>query len=116
MFPVPRLQCDLRQWTVLAACEYDRLGQFCGRGREPRGITVKYWEVWNEPNSPNMWMGTTAIMVTMAQHAYNIVKSINPDAVVTSSSRKASTPTSGSLPIFRAEAPHTPMFMPFMDT
>jgi hypothetical protein len=37
--------------------------------------TIKYWEVWNEPNSTNSWPGTTADMVAMAKAAYPIIKS-----------------------------------------
>jgi len=37
--------------------------------------SIKYWELWNEPNSPNSWAGTTAAMVAMAKAAYPIIKS-----------------------------------------
>jgi PKD repeat protein len=43
---------------------------------------VKIWEVWNEPEDPQYWTGTTSQLVTMAQHAYNIIKSIDPTATV----------------------------------
>jgi polysaccharide biosynthesis protein PslG len=35
---------------------------------------IKYWELWNEPNVPSFWSGTTAQMVAMAQAAYPIIK------------------------------------------
>jgi len=35
---------------------------------------IKYWELWNEPNSPNTWPGTTTDMVAMAKAAYPIIK------------------------------------------
>ncbi len=35
---------------------------------------IKYWELWNEPNSPNSWTGTAADMVAMAKVAYPIIK------------------------------------------
>jgi hypothetical protein len=43
---------------------------------------IKYWEVWNEPNSSNMWVGTNAQLVRMAQDAWTIIKSIDPAAVI----------------------------------
>jgi hypothetical protein len=43
---------------------------------------IKYWEVWNEPNAKNMWVGTNAQLVRMAQDAWTIIKSIDPLAVI----------------------------------
>lgn len=43
---------------------------------------IHYWELWNEPNLAKFYSGTTAQLVTMSQHAYNIIKSIDPTAVV----------------------------------
>jgi len=43
---------------------------------------IKVWEVWNEPNATNFWTGSNAQLVTMAQHAYNIIKSVDPNAIV----------------------------------
>ncbi len=47
-----------------------------------QGGRIKYWEIWNEWDSPEYWSGDTATMVTMAQHAYRIIKSIDPNALV----------------------------------
>ena len=47
---------------------------------------IKYWEIWNEPNSPNFWSGTTPQMVTMAQAAYPIIKAADPNNMVLSPS------------------------------
>jgi polysaccharide biosynthesis protein PslG len=47
---------------------------------------IKYWELWNEVNTPNYWVGDIPTMVTMAQHAYRIIKSIDPTAQVLSPS------------------------------
>ena len=44
--------------------------------------TIKYWELWNEPNASNFWAGTTAQMVTMAQDAYPIIKAGDSGAVL----------------------------------
>ena len=43
---------------------------------------IKYWEIWNEPQDPNFYCGSVTTMVTMAQQAYQIIKSINPGAMV----------------------------------
>jgi hypothetical protein len=45
---------------------------------------IKVWEIWNEPNASNFWTGTTSQLVTMAQRAYNIIKSVDPNAIVVS--------------------------------
>lgn len=44
-----------------------------------QGMAIRYYEVWNEPNSGNgYWHGTTAQMVTMAQTIYNAIKAVDP--------------------------------------
>ena len=43
---------------------------------------IKYWEIWNEPNGSNFYTGSVATMVTMQQHAYSIIKSIDSTAIV----------------------------------
>jgi hypothetical protein len=43
---------------------------------------VRYYELWNEPNVPTEFSGTVQQMVGMAQHAYGIIKSIDPAATV----------------------------------
>jgi hypothetical protein len=45
---------------------------------------IHYWELWNEPNDPEFYCGDTATMVTMAQQAYAIIKSMDPSAKVLS--------------------------------
>lgn len=51
---------------------------------------IKYWEIWNEPNNPSSYSGSIPTMVTLAQSAYQIVKSIDPSAVVLSPAVTAS--------------------------
>jgi hypothetical protein len=41
---------------------------------------IKYWELWNEPQDPTFYSGDIRSMVTMAQHARRIIKSIDPTA------------------------------------
>jgi hypothetical protein len=45
---------------------------------------IQYWELWNEPNDAQFYCGDVATMVTLAQHAYGIIKSIDPAAKVLS--------------------------------
>ncbi|MGH9431857.1 MAG: glycosyl hydrolase [Terriglobia bacterium] len=47
---------------------------------------IKYWEVWNEPDIPQLWNGTMAQTVRMAKDAYTIIKSLDPTATVTTPS------------------------------
>jgi PKD repeat protein len=47
---------------------------------------VKYWEIWNEPNDTHFWSGDIPTLVIMAQHAYQIIKSVDPNAVIVSPS------------------------------
>jgi hypothetical protein len=43
---------------------------------------IKYWELWNEPDQAASYCGDLASMVIMAQHAYRIIKSIDPSATI----------------------------------
>ena len=45
---------------------------------------IHYWELWNEPNSQDFFCGDMPTMVTMAQHAYRIIKAADPQAIVLS--------------------------------
>jgi hypothetical protein len=45
---------------------------------------INYWELWNEPDEKNSYCGDMPSMVIMAQHAYAIIKSIDPSATVLS--------------------------------
>jgi hypothetical protein len=45
---------------------------------------IRYWELWNEPDQAGTWCSDIPTMVTMAQHAYKIIKSIDPTAQVLS--------------------------------
>lgn len=47
---------------------------------------VKYWEMWNEPTVSGYWQGTNQQMLRLAQDAYTIIKSIDPNALVTTPS------------------------------
>ncbi len=47
---------------------------------------IKYWELWNEPDQATSYCGDISSMVAMAQHAYRIIKQIDPSATVLSPS------------------------------
>jgi polysaccharide biosynthesis protein PslG len=62
---------DLRNWDNYVTAITSHVG--------PR---ITYWELWNEPQDPEYYCGDMQTMLTMAQHAYQIIKSINPTAQV----------------------------------
>jgi polysaccharide biosynthesis protein PslG len=43
---------------------------------------IKYWEVWNEANAAGWYSGDIPTLVTMAEHAYRIIKAADPNAIV----------------------------------
>ena len=47
---------------------------------------VHYFEIWNEPNLPKFYSGTTKQMVTLAREAYQILKEVDPTVTVISPS------------------------------
>jgi polysaccharide biosynthesis protein PslG len=53
------------------------------------GTRIAYWELWNEPEDPKYYCGDIKTLVTMAQHAYRIIKSVNPAAQVITPSAAA---------------------------
>jgi polysaccharide biosynthesis protein PslG len=50
------------------------------------GSQVKYYEMWNEPDDVKQWTGTNAQLVRMSSDAYAIIKSMQPNALVTTPS------------------------------
>jgi polysaccharide biosynthesis protein PslG len=46
------------------------------------GTRITYWELWNEPQDTEYYCGDMQTLLTMAQHAFRIIKSINPAAQV----------------------------------
>ena len=44
---------------------------------------ISSYELWNEPNASGYWSGSPQQMVELAAHAYAIIKSIDPSAIVT---------------------------------
>ena len=62
---------DLRNWDNYVTAIASHVG--------PR---ITYWELWNEPQDPNYYCGDMQTLLTMAEHAYRIIKSINPAAQI----------------------------------
>jgi polysaccharide biosynthesis protein PslG len=70
---------DLRYWDDYVTA----IATHAGRG-------ISYWELWNEPQDPEYYCGDMPTLITMAQHAYRIIKSINPGAHVLTPAASAS--------------------------
>jgi hypothetical protein len=57
-----------------------------------RKVAVRYrgrihiYEIWNEPNLNRYWSGSVAQMVEMTRQAHDIIKSVDPSAVIVSPS------------------------------
>ena len=47
---------------------------------------ISYYELWNEPDCPCFWAGTTAQLVRMSQDAAAIIRSLDPNAKILSPS------------------------------
>jgi hypothetical protein len=47
---------------------------------------INYYELWNEPMDPWYWTGTNAQLVRMGADAYNIIKRIDPSALLSTPS------------------------------
>lgn len=43
---------------------------------------ITYWELWNEPYHPLAWKGTIAQLIRMASDARDIIKAVDPSAVL----------------------------------
>jgi hypothetical protein len=45
---------------------------------------IEAYEIWNEPNEDNFWTGTVEQLVDMTREAFQIIKSVDPSALVVS--------------------------------
>lgn len=68
----PRNIADWRAYVRAVATRY--------RGQ------ISAYEVWNEPNWPLYWTGTTAQLVALTKAAHDVIKQVDPKAVVLSPS------------------------------
>jgi len=46
--------------------------------------SIRYYEIWNEPNDPTYYTGTVAQLAQLTQAAYSIIKAVDPGNTVTS--------------------------------
>lgn len=44
--------------------------------------TIRYWELWNEPNIPGFWKGDPKLLVSMAEDARKIIKTVDSNALI----------------------------------
>jgi hypothetical protein len=66
---------DLEDWRTYVRTVATRY-----RGR------IKHYEIWNEPNLPRFFSGTSQEMLGLASEAYRILKDVDPENVVVSPS------------------------------
>jgi hypothetical protein len=52
-------------------------------GKRYKG-SIRYYEIWNEPNDPNYYSGSVAELVTLTNEASAILKAIDPSIVILS--------------------------------
>ncbi|MBV6458820.1 MAG: hypothetical protein HONBIEJF_01958 [Fimbriimonadaceae bacterium] len=45
---------------------------------------IEAYEIWNEPNSPNFWVGTPEEMAEMTRIAAEVIRSVDPQAILVS--------------------------------
>lgn len=48
----------------------------------PRGVGVRYWEIWNEPDFSSFWSGTVEEYYRLLEVAYKSIKTADPEATV----------------------------------
>jgi hypothetical protein len=53
------------------------------------GARVRAYEIWNEPNLKPFWSGSTDRLVILTREASQIIRSINPEAIIVSPSATA---------------------------
>ncbi len=57
---------------------------------------IKYWELWDEANDPLFFCGNISTMITMAQSAASIIRSIDPTALILAPSVDGGAPVNGT--------------------
>lgn len=50
---------------------------------------IQAYEIWNEPNLPDFWTGTTDEMLILTKEASEIIRSLDPQAIIVSPSATA---------------------------
>jgi hypothetical protein len=82
----PNQKCGYDPGACLPPAKIEDWDDFVGAIATHAKGRIKYWEMWNEPNQHEYWSGNVADLVTMAQHAYRIIKSVDPSAQILSPS------------------------------
>lgn len=57
---------------------------FCQAVAQRYSSRVRYWEVWNEPNVASFFSGTKANLSAMTRRANQVIKAVDPSAVILS--------------------------------
>jgi hypothetical protein len=71
----PPKEAHWADWETFVKAIVDRYGS---KGTNQ----IKYWEIWNEPNTDTFWKGTAAEYAKLYSLAYEAIKSQDPGAVV----------------------------------
>jgi hypothetical protein len=61
---------------------YRPLGTLAGQEHWPRGVGIRYWEVWNEPDYHSFWSGSVEEYYRLLEVAYKSIKTADPAATV----------------------------------
>lgn len=78
----PTLSCDYGPGQCVAPTDMRYWDSFVTALATRYKGKIKYYEMWNEPNQPVYWKGTTAQLVEMTNRAAAIIHSIDPNAKV----------------------------------
>lgn len=72
-------------WAAFVFATVDRYrpgGLLAWQQGWPRGVGIRYWEVWNEPDYQLFWNGTVEEYYRLLEVAYKSIKAADPEATV----------------------------------
>ncbi|MEM6391269.1 MAG: hypothetical protein AAF797_00670 [Planctomycetota bacterium] len=72
-----------------------RFAEYVRRTVERYHNDIKYWEIWNEPDLTNFWRGDAEQYIELLRVSHDIIKSIDPEAVVLTGGFATLTPHGG---------------------
>jgi hypothetical protein len=78
----PEGKCDYNPGACYPPAKMEDWDNFVRAIATHVGNRIKYWEMWNEANEHEYWSGGIPTLVTMTQHASQIIKSIAPNAMI----------------------------------
>ena len=79
----PDEPCPAKRFGCAAPPKVDEFAAFVTAVVTRYKGKIASYELWNEPNAQGFWTGSPQDMVPLAQKAYSIIKSIDPQAIVT---------------------------------